>query len=217
MTRPEPATTRAAPVAHRLGTCPDDRGNEIEDALIQAIRLMQAMKGRGTVLPHDAYGQEPDAIIARLATEDMDDPDIVLAERQWVRLACTAADCLDGIMSANNPRDLDLAIHQLRNALARFQRQSGFNVGPSLRDAVLVPVLWRIAVMDRAFGCFIGIGFDPLARRSARLLARHDGGRMLGEVAARRFVARLCATRAFVACPDARCDWSPALGPAGRA
>ncbi|WEF25602.1 hypothetical protein [Paracoccus sp. S3-43] len=194
----------------------------------EALRLMLAMKGRAwggqggatpCALPEPLPepSTDPLALLVETATAGIDDPRTIRAETAWLALAVAAARHLDQVMAARNPRDLDLAIHQLRTALLRILRRSGLNVGPDLRDAALAPVLWRMAVLDRAFGSYLGIGLDPLARRAALLLARHDGGRILGETAARQLVDSLRAEGAFIARPEARCDWSRALGPAGRA
>ncbi|WP_295048276.1 hypothetical protein [uncultured Paracoccus sp.] len=185
----------------------------------EALRLMLAMQGQ----IRDGQGRrldcatDPQGLLVRLATDGIDDPQAISTETAWLALAMAAARHLDRVMAARNARDLDLAVHQLRSALLQIQRQSGLNVGPGLRDAALAPVLWRMAVLDRAFGSYLGIGLDRLAQRAEKLLARHDGGRVLTQASARQLVASLRDAGAFIARPEARCDWSRALGPAGRA
>lgn len=128
--------------------------------------------------------------------------------------AIAAAAPLAEVMAAANPRDLDLAVHQLRTVLDRIQRQTDPATGPDPRDAALAPVLWRMAVLDGAFEACLGIGFEQLARRVGRLIILHDLGP--GRDAARCLVSTLVETGAFIAQPEARHDWSRALGPAGR-
>lgn len=188
----------------------------------EAIGLMLAMKGQAgdriaapdRVLPPETVF-DPLVVMADLAIADLSDPEVIRAESGRLTMAASAASHLGEAMAATNARDLDLAIHHLRAVLIRIDRQSGFNVSPNLRDAALAPVLWRMAALDHGFGSYLCIGLDRLARRAGLLLARHDGGRILGAAAAQRLVASLREAGAYIARADSRSGWSRALGPAG--
>lgn len=206
----QPGATGRVPVAPRLIDAP--RGMAAE-----GLRLMLAMKGLRP--DREALGRlraDPLAALAEAATAGLDDTEVIHAETALLSQSLAAAEHLGRVMDARNPRDLDLAIHRLRMVLVNIQRRSGLNVGPDLHDGALAPVLWRMALLDRAFGSYLGIGLDGLTQRTGLLLARHDNNRILGPSLARNLIAVLRASGAFIACPDARCDWSRALGPAGR-
>lgn len=116
---------------------------------------------------------------------------------------------LADVVAARNPRDLDMAIHRLRDMLLRVLTEGC----PPSQMAGLSPVLTRMAALDRAFDCHLCSGLRPLMDRAA-----HAGGRVRVDPAAlRTYVDHVARSGAFVAHPDARCDWSSALGPCGRA
>ena len=116
---------------------------------------------------------------------------------------------LADVVSARNPRDLDMAVHRLRDMLLRVLTEGC----PPAQLTALLPVLSRMAALDRAFDCHLMSGLQHLADRGARI-----AGCARGDPAAlRAYVEGVARSGAFVAHPDARCDWSPALGPCGRA
>lgn len=124
------------------------------------------------------------------------------------RLALTAHELLDQVVAAGNARDLDMAIFRLRDFLLRLLTE-----GCSPADmAGLLPVLSRMAALDRAYDCHLCSGLQHLMDRAARAsgTAFSDGAQL------RAYVEGVARSGAFVAHPDARCDWSRALGLCGR-
>lgn len=130
------------------------------------------------------------------------------------RQVIAAAKRLSDVLEATNPRDLDIAVYQLRAVLADIEHPSRPQACRDLHDLALVPVLWRMAVLDRAFDAFLGIGFEHAALRAGHLLTRYN--LRPDPAAARRLISALVEAGAFIAQPQARGDWSHALGPAGR-
>lgn len=124
-------------------------------------------------------------------------------------LAHRAEALLEGVVTACNPRDLDMAIHRLRDLLLRVLTEG---CSRSQLDG-LAPVLSRMAALDRAFDCHLCSGLQHLIDRAAR--ARGPGPVDPAPLCA--YVDGVARSGAFVAHPDARCDWSRALGPFGHA
>ena len=116
---------------------------------------------------------------------------------------------LEDVVSARNPRDLDMAIHRLRDMLLRVLTEG---CSPA-RLTALLPVLTRMAALDRAFDCHLCSGLQHLIDRAARV----GGPLCMDRTALRAYVDRVAESGAFLAHPDARCDWSSAFGPCGRA
>ncbi len=184
-----------------------------------ALRLTVAMSGQGGAgldrLCVPQVYSDLLAAVARHATVDLRDPGAIQTEGRRLALTAVAGSHLADAMDARNARDLDLAIHHLRSVLTRIDRQSAQIVTPDLRDAALAPVLWRMAVLDQGFDSNLCIGLDRLTRRAGALLARHDGGRILGAAARQRLIASLRDAGAYIAQADAQSGWARALGPAG--
>lgn len=149
------------------------------------------MSAHGGFTPHPGAGNG--LLPARL-------PATTLAEAAAARLAAVTA--------ARNPRDLDMAIYLLRDLLLRVLAEGA---SPSTTGR-LRPVLARMQALDRAFGTYLCCGLEPLVARS-----RAAGGTGLAAPEARAYVTRIASSGAFLATPEAACDWSRALGPAGRA
>ncbi|MFN3526088.1 MAG: hypothetical protein ACK4YU_08345 [Paracoccus sp. (in: a-proteobacteria)] len=124
-------------------------------------------------------------------------------------LASLADSLLDQVVAAGNPRDLDMAIFRLRDLLFRVLIEGRH------RDemAGLLPVLSRMAALDAAYDCHLCSGLEALLTRVARLgkAVRLDPADL------RAYVDHVERSGAFLAHPDARTDWSRALGPGGRA
>lgn len=116
---------------------------------------------------------------------------------------------LEDVVSARNPRDLDMAIHRLRDMLLRVLTEGC----SSAQLTALLPVLTRMAALDRDFDCHLCSGLQHLMDRAARIRGRVR----VDQTTLRAYVDGVARSGAFVAHPDARYDWSPALGPCGRA
>lgn len=151
------------------------------------------MSAHGGFTPHPAAGQG--LLLGRLPA-----PAPSLAEAAAERLAAVTA--------AHNPRDLDMAIYLLRDLLLRVLAEGA---SPATTGQ-LRPVLARMQALDGAFGTHLYCGLEPLVARS-----RAAGGTGLAAPEARAYVTRIASSGAFLATPEAACDWSRALGPAGRA
>lgn len=123
-------------------------------------------------------------------------------------LARAAAERLAAVTAARNPRDLDMAIYLLRDLLLRVLVEGASRA--TMR--ALSPVLARMQALDRAFDTHLCCGLEPLVARS-----RAAGGTGLEAPEARAYVSRIASSGAFLATPEAACDWSRALGPAGQA
>lgn len=124
-------------------------------------------------------------------------------------LASLADSLLDQVVAARNPRDLDMAIFRLRDLFLRVLIEGRH------RDemAGLLPVLSRMTALDAAYDCHLCSGLEVLLTRVTRL-----GARVRPDPAdLRTYVDHVERSGAFLAHPDARTDWSRALGPGGRA
>lgn len=116
---------------------------------------------------------------------------------------------LEGVVTAHNPRDLDMAIHRLRDLLLRVLTEGC----SSVQLDGLAPVLSRMAALDRAFDCHLCSGLQHLIDRAARARGRGP----VDPAPLRAYVDGVARSGAFVAHSDARCNWSRALGHCGRA
>lgn len=146
------------------------------------------------------------------------DPEVRASHRALMALALRGQQRLALVTRAADPGDHDIAMHFLSNVLRRIEAalpatdEAG---GPSNLDIVLAPLLWRIIVLDRAFGSHIGIGLPQCMARACRLLARPEIGRHLNAAAAEAYVASVTCRGAVIAARHGLAHWMRALGPEG--
>lgn len=146
------------------------------------------------------------------------DPDRLLRLRADMALLAQALARLDRVTQARDPQELDLAVHGLRQTLRLVQAQDEvIPVRARLTgaDPLLAPLVWRLLILDAAFGLHLAIGFDTLVSRGRWLLARPEVAEVLTPARAARLLHAVAGSGAAVAA--VRPDWSGALGPeAGR-
>lgn len=140
------------------------------------------------------------------------------ADRQAMRTGLRAMDRLDRLTSAASPADLDLEICLLRQELRKLTDlpPAGPAAPPCDRDILLLPLLWRLTVLDRHFGLYLLSGLENLGAHARTLAAQKALAPFTDAAAARRYVARVARRSALLTPGAPPADWSRALGPAGR-
>lgn len=134
-------------------------------------------------------------------------------------LALLADQRLAEVIAARNPRDLDIAIHLLRDSvllIERCFRQRSPASRLDVRDAVAAPLIWRMMMLDRHCQAHLCLGLERVTANTARILQLNGVADVLGKAAEARFLDHLPHDAAIGLPADQRIDWSPALGPAGR-
>jgi serine O-acetyltransferase len=123
-------------------------------------------------------------------------------------------------IEARNHRDLDIAIHLLREMLLRVERDlasRGAAPRPDARDAMIAPLIWRMMQLDRRHRSYLCFGMDRLVGL-ARRMQTLAGPRVLpDDPTSDAFLDRLSPDAAICLPQDRQPDWALALGPAGRA
>lgn len=146
------------------------------------------------------------------------DPEARASHRALMALALRGQQRLALVTRAADSGDHDIAMHFLSNVLRRLEAtlpptdEAG---GPSNLDIVLAPLLWRILVLDRAFGNHIGIGLPRCMARACSLLGRQEIGRHLNAAAAEAYIASITCRGAVIAARHGLAHWMRALGPEG--
>lgn len=117
------------------------------------------------------------------------------------------------VTAARHARDLDLAQHFLHEALQPLEAEAGGRRVSAL-DFLIAPVLWRIDLLDRAFGAHLLAGLPGLEARIGWFLGLPRSGRVLNAAAQERYLAAVSAAGGVLAAGGHRCDWSRAFGQA---
>lgn len=139
------------------------------------------------------------------------------AQDRLVLRALAADQRLEDVINARNHRDLDIAIYLLRDAMLRIERCfDDPGALPDMCDAAVVPLIWRMELLDRHHRMHLCIGLNRIVGRAARIAHLPGAAPFLGAAAQAEFLGQLSA-RAILRLPDyEKPDWTPALGPAGR-
>ncbi len=187
-----PRRAAALEFAHVLATHPADQSraemlaagwSAAETETLARVVLLAVLAGGGLPVPA-ATAQRP-------APEPAPD----LCRRAALRL--------DRVLAATDPSDLDLAVHNLRATLAALEPAAE-------ADPALALLLWRLRIVDRAFGAELVTGFARLQALTDQLLAQPEIVATLPD--AGPFVAQLAAARTAVTHPDLSRLWARAFG-----
>ncbi|MCE6957571.1 hypothetical protein LAZ40_00570 [Cereibacter sphaeroides] len=146
------------------------------------------------------------------------DPEARASHRALMALALRGQQRLALVTRAADSGDYDIAMHFLSNVLRRIEAAlpATDDAGrPSNLDIVLAPLLWRILVLDRAFGSHIAIGLPRCMARARWLLGQPEIGRHLNNAAAEVYIASVTRRGAVIAARHGLAYWMRALGPEG--
>lgn len=117
--------------------------------------------------------------------------------------------CLTG-----DPREVDLATHLARDQIAQIARLLPPGAPAlSLLEVAALPLLWRIDGLDGRFGAHLLTGFDALRDRQAQALQRAPLAGVLRPPLREDWLRAVAQAGGLIARPEARPDWSAALGP----
>lgn len=125
------------------------------------------------------------------------DPVLRAHHRDLIGRILVAHQSLAAVTSAQDPRDLDLAIYRLRDLLCpldealELPRQDRPQGPLSNLSIALAPLLWRLRVIDQHFQAKLGAGLPRLRAQAEVLLAHPAIAAVLDQAAAARLVARL--------------------------
>ncbi|AJE46800.1 serine O-acetyltransferase [Celeribacter indicus] len=144
------------------------------------------------------------------------DPDRRAGQQRLICQTMTADVRLREVTHATNHRDLDIAIHLLRDTMLRIERW--FDAPPAVPApdavvAVVAPLIWRMTLLDRHHRTHLCLGLEGIMSQAAQVSRLPGAETLLGEEAARRFLARLPAGAVISLPEDKRPDWAQALGP----
>ncbi|AXQ95716.1 hypothetical protein LV780_16820 [Cereibacter azotoformans] len=146
------------------------------------------------------------------------DPEERASHRALMALALRGQQRLALVTRAAESGDYDIAMHFLSKVLHRIEAAlpaTDHASRPSNLDIVLAPLLWRILVLDRAFGSYIGISLLRCKARARWLLGQPEIGRHLNDAAAEAYIASVARRGAVIAARHGLPYWMRALGPEG--
>jgi serine O-acetyltransferase len=172
----------------------------------------------------DLIQREPLAMLAALdalcpGTLFSTDPELRAGQQGLIGHAADADARLAEVTKARNHRDLDIAIHLLRDVMLRIERSfDNRGAAPVLdaRDAVIAPLIWRMMLLDRHYRTYLCLGLDRSMALAGRMLDLPGADVVLDDLAAGEFLDQLSPEAVIRLPEDMRPDWAPALGPAGR-
>ncbi|WP_240643428.1 hypothetical protein [Paracoccus siganidrum] len=147
------------------------------------------------------------------------DPERRAGQQKLIGQAVLADARLTEVTNAANHRDLDIAVHLLRDAMLRIERcfaNRGALPVLDAQDAVVAPLIWRMMLLDRHHRTHLCLGLDRIMAQAARLSQLPGADTVLDDAAAGCFLAQLPPGAVIGLPEDNRPDWAPALGPAGR-
>ncbi|WP_232845125.1 LbetaH domain-containing protein [Paracoccus onubensis] len=168
--------------------------------------------------------REPLAILALLdelcpGTLFSSDPAQRARQQKLIAHAVIADAHLAEVTRAANHRDLDIAIHLLRDTMLRIERCFS-DRGPmpvlDAQDAVIAPLIWRMMLLDQHHHTHLCLGLDRAVAHAARMSRLPGTDLVLDKDAAGCFLGQLPADALVALPPDKRPNWAPALGPAGQ-
>ncbi len=180
----------------------------------ETVLTAVAADGRAQSLP--GLGPALEALSARHPDPPLfpADPQTRSAHQRGLALASLLAKRIEGVCIACDPFELDLGIFRLREvttALLPLMEPLGPDHPVSALDLALLPLLWRIAVLDARFATHLLAGHDRITRRLRALLSLPG---LAAELDAQAFLGPLLRPDRCRALTEAGVDWSFALGPA---
>lgn len=184
-------------------------------------RLTCRVAGQGCVVLHD--GAAMLELVEDLFPEaplHPADPALRAQHRELIGKVLAAHDSLATVLAARDPRDLDLAIFRLRDALRPLDdlpaaRRAEAPPALSNLSIALAPLLWRLQVIDGAFQARLGAGLLRIRHQVQGLLQHPQIATVLDQAAAARLVARIRDSGAAVANPESWSVWDRAFASAG--
>ena len=117
---------------------------------------------------------------------------------------------LERVTAARNLRDLDIAVFALRDAVAQIERllaETSAAAAPGNPDVVLLPLFWRIALLDLRHAAHLGDGFTACARRVAWLLGQPPIARHFRPQDAHRYLDLVGKAAGILVDDPQREDW----------
>lgn len=135
------------------------------------------------------------------------------SQQKLAALAFDAAPALEQVIAARNLRDLDLGIYVLRKKLVQIEAQLAdlADAPASQMDAALLPLFWRIALLDLRHQAHLGDGLWHWTRRSGRMLRDPRFALHFDRVAGRKFLERLIDQGSALACDPRYENWDGAF------
>ncbi|UFM64631.1 hypothetical protein LOS78_13180 [Paracoccus sp. MA] len=144
-------------------------------------------------------------------------PELRASHREIMGGALRAQGALAAVIAARNLRDLDIAVHDLRNRLARIEHAlPDGDPNPPLAnlDVALLPLLWRIALLDLRHDTHLADGMPRCNRRLAAALRHPAVRQVLDRGAGRRFLEEVARRGAVLALDDPGSEWERHFEPA---
>lgn len=142
-------------------------------------------------------------------------PDLRVQHALVADLAFRAAPALAQVIAARNLRDLDIAAYHLRDLSTRIETAlpaAAIAQGSACAlDAALLPLFWRIALLDLRHQAHLGDGLWHWAQRSGRMLRDPRLAMHFDRAAGRRFLDRLVRHGSALACDPRDEDWTGAF------
>lgn len=142
------------------------------------------------------------------------DPDLEDRQHRLTNLAFRAMSALEQVIVARNLRDLDISVHALRGFLIQIDKAlpgAALSDLPTRSDAALLPLFWRVALLDLRHQAHLGDGLLEWTHRSAGMLRDPRLVFHFDRQAGRRFLDGLARHGSALACDPRDEDWSGAF------
>ncbi len=199
------------------GAAPEVTGLRMNTGASGKSRLTYRAAGQAALVLHDGLAMLEliEDLFPDLPLHPAD-PVARARHREVIGKILVAHDNLSAVLAARDPRDLDLAIYRLREILRGIEDalepvRSGRPSPLTNLDICLVPLVWRLRVIDRGFLAGLGAGLPRLRDHADWLLADPAVVSVLDDASATCLLARIKESGAALACPDISSVWERAF------